>query len=102
MWKDSSQSLLRILKWLLLATFVGVVVGVCDAVFLKLLEVSIRARNGVAYFYVALPFALYVTAVLSRKVAKAHKDYSTDAVIKRINAYQPVSFLYCRFLFCVN
>ena len=42
---DSAQSLLRILKWLCLATVIGLVVGVCDAVFLKLLDVAIGARN---------------------------------------------------------
>ncbi len=91
MWKDSSRSLLRILKWLCLATLIGIVVGVCDGAFLKLLDVAIGTRNTIPCFYVALPFALYLVALLSRKVAKAHKDYSTDAVIKRINAYQPVS-----------
>jgi H+/Cl- antiporter ClcA len=88
---DSSRSLLRILKWLILSTVVGLVVGVLDGAFLKLLDVAIGARNTVPCFYVALPFSLYLVALLSRKVAKAHKDYSTDAVIKRINAYQPVS-----------
>ena len=91
MWKDSSRSLLRILKWLCLATLIGIVVGVCDGAFLKLLDVAIGTRNTIPCFYVALPFALYLVALLSRKVAKVHKDYSTDAVIKRINAYQPVS-----------
>lgn len=88
---DSVQSLLRILKWLCLSTVIGLVVGVCDGAFLKLLDMAIGARNTIPCFYVALPFALYAVALLSRKVAKAHKDYSTDAVIKRINAYQPVS-----------
>ena len=88
---DSAQSLLRILKWLCLATVIGLVVGVCDAVFLKLLDVAIGARNTLPGFYVALPFVLYAVALFSRKIGKMHKDYSTDAVIKRINAYQPVS-----------
>jgi len=88
---DSAHSILHILKWLVLATAVGGFVGVLDAAFLKLLDVAIGTRNTVSYFYVALPFALYVVALLSRKFARAHKDYSTDAVIKRINAYRPVS-----------
>ncbi len=88
---DSAHSLLRILKWLVLATLIGLIVGVLDAAFLKLLDVAIGARNTVPCFYVALPFVLYIVALLSRKIAKAHKDYSTDAVIKRINAHEPVS-----------
>ena len=88
---DSAHSLIHIIKWFVLATLVGMVVGVLDAAFLKALDVAIGTRNSVPCFYVALPFALYVIALLSRKIAKAHKDYSTDAVIKRINAYRPVS-----------
>ena len=86
-----AQNLVQIFKWLVWATLVGLVVGGLDAAFLKLLDVAIGARNTVPYFYVALPFSLYLVAVLSRKIAKAHKDYSTDAVIKRINGHRPVS-----------
>ena len=88
---DSAQSFIHICKWLILATLVGIIVGALDAAFLKLLDLSIGTRNTVPYFYVALPFALYVVALLSRKVAKPHKDYSTDAVIKRINTHRSVS-----------
>lgn len=88
---DSAHSFIHICKWLILATLVGIIVGVLDAVFLKLLEWTIGTRNMVPYFYVALPFALYIVALLSRKVAKPHKDFSTDAVIKRINTHRAVS-----------
>ncbi len=91
MFNDSAHSFVNIVKWLLLATGVGIIVGGLDAAFLKLLDAAIGARNGVPCFYIALPFALYMVALLSRKVAKAHKDYSTDAVIKRINGHRPVS-----------
>ena len=88
---DSAHSLVHICKWLILATLVGIIVGTLDAVFLKLLDLAIGTRNTVPCFYIVLPFALYIIALLSRKIAKPHKDYSTDAVIKRINAYRPVS-----------
>ena len=88
---DSAHSLVHILKWFFLATLVGLVVGALDAAFLKLLDLAIGTRNTIPCFYVALPFALYIVAFLSRKVAKPHKDYSIDAVIKRINTYRPVS-----------
>ena len=90
---DSARSLFHIVKWLVLATLIGVVVGALDAAFLKLLDLAIGTRNTVPCFYVALPFTLYGVALLSRKIAKQHKDYSTDAVIKRINTYRPVSLV---------
>ncbi|MBP5430239.1 MAG: chloride channel protein [Elusimicrobiaceae bacterium] len=88
-----THSILHIAKWLVLATLIGIVVGGLDAMFLKLLDACIGARNHVPCFYIALPFALYIIALLARKVAKAHKDYSTDAVIHRINTYKEVSIL---------
>ena len=88
---ESTHSLWHILKWFVLATLAGLVVGVLDAAFLKMLDRAIGTRNGLPFFYVFLPFALYLVALLSRKIAKAHKDYSTDAVIKRINTGRPVS-----------
>ena len=88
---DSTHSLFHILKWLALATLVGLIVGVMDAFFLKMLDMALNARNGLPYWFVALPFVLYLVALLSRKIAKKHKDYSTDAVIHCINTQRPVS-----------
>ena len=93
MFNASRNNLLNIFKWFVLATGVGALVGVLDAAFLKLLERSLSIRNQISLFYLGLPLALYVVAVLSRKAAPKHKDFSTDAVIHKINLYQPISFL---------
>ncbi|MCQ2410197.1 MAG: chloride channel protein [Elusimicrobiaceae bacterium] len=93
MFDEPKNNVVRIIKWFVLATLIGVVVGTLDALFLKALDASIRWRNTIPYFYLGLPLALYVVALLSRKVAPRHKDYSTDAVIHKINAYEPVSFI---------
>lgn len=85
-------SVIQITKWFVLSTLIGCVVGALDAAFLKLLDGSIAFRNNIPHFYIALPFCLYIVAVLGRQVGKRHKDYTTDAVISKINSYQPVSF----------
>ena len=90
---EHKNSVINIIKWFFLATAVGVVVGVLDAVFLKLLDGAIAYRNGVPYFYFGLPLVLYVVAVLAHKTAKKDKDFSTDAVINKINSYRPISLL---------
>ena len=90
---DSAYNVIHIIKWFFLATFIGIIVGTLDAIFLKALDNSIAWRNKIPYFYLGLPLALYIVAVLSRKVAPMHKDYATDAVLKKINDYQPISFL---------
>ena len=90
---EPTQSVVNIIKWFLLATFIGVIIGTLDAVFLQTLDRSIAWRNHIPYFYLGLPFALYIVALLSRRAAPHDKDYSTDAIIKKINAYRPVSFI---------
>lgn len=93
MLEESRNNVINIIKWFLLGTFIGVIVGMLDALFLKTLDYSIALRNKVPYFYLGLPLALYLVAVLSRRTAPRHKDYSTDAVINKINSYRPVSFI---------
>ena len=90
---ESAHSVVNIFKWFILATLIGVVVGTLDAAFLKLLDKTLALHKTVPLFYLPLPFALYAVAILSRKVAKKHKDYSTDTVIQKINAYKPISLV---------
>ena len=77
----------------MLATLIGVVVGVLDAVFLKTLDAAIGARNNVPFFYLGMPVFLYVCMLLSRKTFPKDRDYATDAVVNKINNYGPISFL---------
>ena len=90
---NSTRNVIHIIKWFILSTCIGVIIGVLDAVFLKTLDFSIEWRNQIPHFYIWLPLALYVVAVLSRRAAPKDKDYSTDAVLKKINEYKPISFI---------
>lgn len=93
MLNEHKNNVISIIKWFLLASAVGCVVGVLDAAFLKILDRAISFRNGIPLFYILLPFVLYGVALLGRKVARRHTDYSTDAVINKINSYRSISFI---------
>ena len=86
MFDEHKNSVVSIIKWFFWATVIGLIVGVLDALFLKILDAAITYRNGIPLFYLGLPFVLYGVAVLGRKVAKRDTDYSTDAVINKINS----------------
>jgi H+/Cl- antiporter ClcA len=90
---ESTHSVLHIIKWFVLATIIGVVIGVMDAAFLQLLDGALTLRNQIPLFYLALPFSLYIVALCARKWQKQHRDYTTDAVIHKINEYQSVSLV---------
>ena len=93
MFDEHKNSVISIIKWFFWATVIGLVVGVLDALFLKALDAAITFRQDIPLFYIGLPFVLYGVAVLGRKVAKRDIDYSTDAVINKINSYRPISFI---------
>ncbi len=93
MLNEHKNNVISIIKWFFLSTVIGGIVGILDAVFLTVLDKAIAFRNGIPMFYIGLPFILYGVALLGRKAAKRHQDYSTDAVINKINSYRPISFI---------
>lgn len=93
MWRTQKNNVLHIIKWFTLATLVGVIVGVLDAAFLKMLDAAIGWRNTIPFFYVGLPLFLYLGVLLSRHTFRKDRDYTTDAVINKINSYRPISFI---------
>ena len=82
----------NILKWFLLALLVGIVVGICNALFLKLLEFSIGVTNQFEYYFLILPFALYLVNKLA-KISPKDNDYSTNQAIASINERKGVSLI---------
>lgn len=87
------NNFLNVVKWFFLATLIGVVVGVVDAVFLKALDKTIHWRNQFPFYYVGLPFFLYIIWLLSHKAVPKAQDYSTDAVINQINSYGSIGLM---------
>lgn len=86
-------SFLSILKWFALSTFIGAIVGIFNALFLKLLSRSIHLTNSYKYYYLLLPFALILVNHLANKVSPENKGFSTNAAIASINNKKPISFI---------
>ena len=82
----------NILKWFLLALLVGIIVGICNALFLKLLEYTIGITNQFEYYFLVLPFALYLVNKLA-KISPQDNDYSTNQAIASINERKSVSLI---------
>lgn len=82
----------NIFKWFLLALLVGTIVGICNAMFLKLLEFSIGITNQFEYYFLVLPFALYIVNKLA-KMSPEDNDYSTNQAISSINERKGVSII---------
>ncbi|WP_424244093.1 H+/Cl- antiporter ClcA [Elusimicrobium posterum] len=90
---DQRGVFLNIIKWFFLATLIGVVVGIADAMFLFLLDYSMDATGENPLYFMPLPFVFYLVFLLSKKIAPKSTDYSTDAAINKINSYRPVDII---------
>ena len=82
----------NILRWFLLSLLIGSIVGIFNAMFLKLLEFSIGLTNRFEYYFLILPFALYLVNKLA-KISPKDNDYSTNQAISSINERKGVSLV---------
>ena len=83
----------NILKWFLASVFIGAVVGVFNAMFLKLLSAAVDYTTSFKYYFFALPLGLLLVNHLAKKVYPKDKGYSTNDAIAAINDKRPISLI---------
>lgn len=83
--EEHSVIFFGILKWFVLATLVGVVVGGSTAVFLKCLQGATAAAHTYPYWVFLLPVALMVSALLTSTLASEAEGHGTEKVIEAIH-----------------
>ncbi|MEA2081936.1 MAG: chloride channel protein [Elusimicrobiota bacterium] len=81
---ESSILFISITKWMLLSSVIGLVVGLSTSVFLKLLEGATLLRGGYNYYFLALPAAMFLSALVI-KLAPGAEGHGTEKVIERIH-----------------
>jgi H+/Cl- antiporter ClcA len=82
---ESSVLFISILKWLFLASCAGILVGLSTTVFLKALGFSIAAASGYRYYYLLLPVALFLTALIVRYLAPDAEGHGTEKIIEAVH-----------------
>jgi H+/Cl- antiporter ClcA len=76
-----------IVKWILLASLVGVLVGMSTSIFLSLLNLGISITARQQYYYLLLPAAFFVSSALVMYLAPDAKGHGTEKVIEAVNKY---------------
>ncbi|MFZ2455103.1 MAG: chloride channel protein [Candidatus Altiarchaeia archaeon] len=76
-----------VVKWVALASFVGVIVGISTSVFLSLLNLGISLSANQQYYYTLLPVAFFLSAALVKYLAPDAKGHGTEKVIEAVNKY---------------
>ena len=82
---ESSVLFISILKWLFLASCAGILVGLSTTVFLKALGFSIAAASEYRYYYLLLPAALFLTALIVRHLAPDAEGHGTEKIIEAVH-----------------
>jgi H+/Cl- antiporter ClcA len=82
---ESSVLFISIVKWLFLASCAGILVGLSTTVFLKALGFSIAAASGYQYYYLLLPAALFLTALIVKYLAPDAEGHGTEKIIEAVH-----------------
>ncbi|MGQ9465916.1 MAG: chloride channel protein [bacterium] len=76
---------IAVLKWVVLATFIGGIVGVSTNVFLKVLNWMTGLRANFHYYYLFIPIIFVVSAMLITHLAPDAEGHGTEKVIEAVH-----------------
>jgi H+/Cl- antiporter ClcA len=76
---------ISVLKWFVLATVIGCVVGATTAVFIKALNWSIGFGSGYGLYFLFLPLALFMSALIVKYLAPEAEGHGTEKVIEAVH-----------------
>src|SRR5512146_421513 len=84
---EGSVLFVSILKWLFLASCIGIIVGISTTVFLKLLGLGIAAATRYQYYFLLLPAALFLSAFLVKTFAPDAEGHGTEKIIEAVHRH---------------
>ncbi len=82
---EGSVLFISISKWIFLASVAGIIVGFSTAIFLKLLGISMDFAKGYKYYFVLLPFAMFLSVVIVKYLAPEAEGHGTEKVIEAVH-----------------
>ncbi|MBA4372152.1 MAG: voltage-gated chloride channel [Thermodesulfovibrio sp.] len=82
---EESVLFVSILKWLFLATGVGIIVGLSTAIFLGLLHKGIELTTGMPYYYLLIPPGLLASTLLVKYFAPDARGHGTEKIIEAVH-----------------
>jgi H+/Cl- antiporter ClcA len=82
---EESVLFISILKWLFLATCIGIIVGISTAIFLGLLHKGIALISGVPYYYLLIPVGLLASTLLVKHFAPDARGHGTEKIIEAVH-----------------
>jgi H+/Cl- antiporter ClcA len=84
---EGSVLFISILKWLFLAACIGIIVGISTTVFLKVLGFGVSTTVRYPYYYLLLPAALFVSALVVKVFAPDAEGHGTEKIIEAVHRH---------------
>lgn len=93
--------LVSVFKWIVLASLVGIIVGISTTVFVRSLNWGSAISDGYRYYYIMLPAGLLLSALTVKYLAPAAEGHGADKVIELVHktsgkikaVFVPVEFI---------
>jgi len=83
--KEETVLFISVVKWVVLATIIGIIVGVSTAVFVKILNWSTASCTAHKYYFLLLPVAMFVSALMIKYLAPDAVGHGTEKVIEAVH-----------------
>lgn len=84
---EESVLFISILKWLALATCIGIIVGISTAIFLGVLHKGIALLSGLQHYYLLVPVGLLVSTLLVKYFAPDARGHGTEKIIEAVHQH---------------
>jgi len=85
--KEETILFISVVKWVFLASVIGVIVGLSTTIFLKALNWSIAMTHQQPFYFFFLPIALFLSAVLTKYLAPDAEGHGTEKVIEAVHKH---------------
>jgi H+/Cl- antiporter ClcA len=82
---EQSVLFISVVKWFVLATITGVLVGFSTTLFLKGLEYASGYAGMFGYYYLLIPLALFLSIVLVKYLAPEAEGHGTEKIIEAVH-----------------
>jgi H+/Cl- antiporter ClcA len=83
--REESILAISVIKWVLLSTLIGLIVGLSTAVFLKSLTATTELTARYPYYFLLLPIGMVASALLIKWLAPDAEGHGTEKVIEAVH-----------------
>jgi H+/Cl- antiporter ClcA len=82
---EESVLFISILKWVVIATGIGIIVGLSTTLFLMLLDWSLVQSTRYPYYFLLLPIGLLISALVIHYLEPDAKGYGIEKVVEAVH-----------------